>query len=180
MIPVTVIDLAEIARAELAENSARKDFLPSEIEAIRRTLLVEEKAAAKERMTLGKVSTGSGKTRDKIGAFVGISGKTVEKIATVVDAAERQPEKYARFVEKMDRTGKVDGVFRELKVAQQAEGIRLEQPPLPGRGPYRVIVVDPPWQYDLRSEDPSHSSATPYPTMTVPGDFHATCCIYCA
>jgi ParB-like chromosome segregation protein Spo0J len=46
-IPVTVVDIASIARGELAENFHRKDFLPSEIEAIRRTLEPIEKAAAK-------------------------------------------------------------------------------------------------------------------------------------
>jgi ParB family chromosome partitioning protein len=37
-IPATVVDLEEIARGELAENVDRKGFLPSEIEAIRRTV----------------------------------------------------------------------------------------------------------------------------------------------
>ena len=36
-VPVTVFDLAEVARGEMVENIARKDFLPSEIDAIRRT-----------------------------------------------------------------------------------------------------------------------------------------------
>jgi ParB family chromosome partitioning protein len=72
---VTVVDLEEITRGEFAENAIRKDFLPSEIDAIRRKLEPIEKAAAAERMTLGKVSLGSkGKTSDKIGAFAGISG----------------------------------------------------------------------------------------------------------
>jgi ParB family chromosome partitioning protein len=35
-IPVTVVDLNNIVQGELAENAIRKDFLPSEIEAIRR------------------------------------------------------------------------------------------------------------------------------------------------
>ena len=48
-IPVTEVNLAEVVRGELAENAARKDFLPSEIEAIRRALQPGEKAAAKER-----------------------------------------------------------------------------------------------------------------------------------
>jgi ParB family transcriptional regulator, chromosome partitioning protein len=50
-IPVTVVDLGEVARGELAENAERKDFLPSEIDAIRRALEPIEKAAAKERMS---------------------------------------------------------------------------------------------------------------------------------
>src|SRR5258708_6946856 len=37
-IATTVVDLDEITRGELAENADRKDFLPSEIDAIRRAL----------------------------------------------------------------------------------------------------------------------------------------------
>ncbi len=81
-VPVNVAPHTEIVRGEFAENAIRKDFLPSEIDAIRVALAPREKAAATERMTLGKVSTGStsGKTRDKVGSFAGVSGRTVEKI----------------------------------------------------------------------------------------------------
>jgi ParB family chromosome partitioning protein len=48
-VPVTVVNLNEVIRGEFAENAERKDFLPSEIDAIRRALLPLEKAAAKER-----------------------------------------------------------------------------------------------------------------------------------
>jgi ParB family transcriptional regulator, chromosome partitioning protein len=64
-VPVTVVNLDNIVSGELAENAARKDFLPSEIESIRRALLPLEQAAAHERMTLGKVSLGSGRAADK-------------------------------------------------------------------------------------------------------------------
>lgn len=168
-IPVTKVNLAEIVRGELAENTARKDFLPSEIEAIRRALEPSEKGAAKERETLGKLCPGSetGKTRDKIAAFAGVSGETVRKIAAIVEAAEAEPEKYAKLAADMDRTGRVDGPFKRLKVMRQAEAIRREPPPLPGNGPYRVIVVDPPWPFEIRDEDPSHRAIYPYPTMSI-------------
>jgi len=172
-IPVTEVDLKEIARGELAENAIRKDFLPSEIDAIRRALEPAEKAAAKERMTLGgrgkkgrKVS-GPFDARDKIGAFAGVSGRTVEKIAAVVEAAEAEPERFGKLVADMDRTGRVDGPFKRLKVARQAEAIRAEPPPYPGRGPYRVIVADPPWPYEIHKGDPSHRATHPYPQMSI-------------
>jgi N6-adenosine-specific RNA methylase IME4 len=38
---------------------------------------------------------------------------------------------------------------------------------LPGRGPYRVIVCDIPWAYEIRAEDPSHRGTHPYPTMNI-------------
>src|ERR1051325_9043372 len=37
-VPVSIVDIDIIARGELAENANRKDFLPSEIDAIRRAL----------------------------------------------------------------------------------------------------------------------------------------------
>src|SRR5271166_1963273 len=52
-VPVTVIDLKQILLGEFAENAERKDFLPSEIEAIRRAMAPAEKAAAKERQVSG-------------------------------------------------------------------------------------------------------------------------------
>src|SRR5712691_984451 len=176
-IPVTTVNLDQIVRGEFAENAHRKDFLPSEIDAIRRALGPIEKAAAKERQRKhggtapgkhsGKISTSdAGKTRDKVGAFAGVSGRTVEKIGAVVDAAEAEPEKYGHLVAEMDRTGRVDGMFNRLKVMRQAEAIRNEPPPLPNQGPYRVIVVDPAWPY-RRLRCRGGAIFLPYPTMTI-------------
>jgi N6-adenosine-specific RNA methylase IME4 len=168
-IPVTVVDLGEIMLGELAENADRKDFLPSEIEAIRRALEPVEKAAARERETLGKVCLGSetGKTRDRVGAFAGVSGETVRKITAIVAAAEAEPERFGKLAADMDRTGRVDGPFKRLKVARQAEAIRKEPPPLPGNGPYRGIVADVPWPYEKRQEDPSNRGVHPYPSLSI-------------
>jgi N6-adenosine-specific RNA methylase IME4 len=76
-------------------------------------------------------------------------------------------EKFAKLVEAMDKTGNVNGPFKRLIIAKAADGIRAEPPPLPGRGPYRVIVADPPWPYEVHDEDPSHRAVLPYPTMTL-------------
>jgi N6-adenosine-specific RNA methylase IME4 len=169
-IAVTIVDLDDIVRGQLAENAIRKDFLPSEIDAIRRALEPIERAAAERRMKAGtpaKVSQGSGRATDKIGVFAGVSGRTVEKIAAVVAAAEADPEKFGRLVEDMDRTGRVDGPHRRLKVMRQAEAIRAEPPPYPNQGPYRVIIADPPWPYELRQQDPSHRGVLPYTSMSL-------------
>jgi hypothetical protein len=130
-VPVRVVDLDEVVRGEYAENAHRKPFLPSEIDAIRRALEPGEKAAAKERMTLGKVCVGSGTgmTRDKIGEFAGVSGETVRKIAVVVKAAEKHPRKYSGIVEEMDETGKVDKAYR---VVQRPTHDALGHPYEPG------------------------------------------------
>jgi hypothetical protein len=65
------------------------DFVPSEIEAIRRAMLPVERQREHGGTAPGKRSakvSQSVATRsvDKIGAFGGVSGRTVEKIAAVV------------------------------------------------------------------------------------------------
>ncbi len=94
--------------ASLQRTPFRKDFLPSEIDAIRRAIEPLEKAAAKERQRQHggtapgrhkhsrKVSLSDGQTRDKIGAFAGISGRSLAKTQAVVEAAEtRRSASYA-------------------------------------------------------------------------------------
>jgi len=176
-IPVTVVDLDEIVRGEFAENACRKDFTLSEAVAIKRALEPIERAAAKERQREGGRAGGEGSGKlpeaskgnaaDKAAKATGMARRTLEKAEAIVDAAEAEPEKYGKLLDDMDRTGRVNGVFKRLKIAQQAAEIRAEPPPLPGRGPYRVIVADPPWPDELRREDPSHRANTPYPQMSI-------------
>ncbi len=173
-IPVHVVDLEAIVRGEFAENAIRKDFLPSEAVAIASALRPVEQAAAKERQRAaggsapGKLpQPAAGRSRDKVAAFAGIGARSLDKATAIVAAAEAEPERFASLVADMDRTGRVDGPFKRLKVMKQAEAIRHEPPPLPQRGPYRVIVADPPWPYEIRKEDPSHRATHPYPPMSI-------------
>jgi len=93
-----------------------------------------------------------------------MSGRTFERAKAVVEAAAHNPEKYGRLQDKMDRTGKVNGVYNQLQRQQRAAAIAAEPPPLP-HGPFRVVVVaDPPWQYG-RADDPTHHGTCPNPTM---------------
>src|SRR5215831_18466189 len=93
--------------------------------------------------------------------------RTLEKAEAIVDAAEAEPQKFGKLLEQMDDTGRVNGVYRRLKIAKQAEEIHREPPPLPGNGPYRVIVIDPPWPYEKRDYDPSHRGVRHYATMSI-------------
>jgi hypothetical protein len=130
-VPVRVVPLANIACGELSENICRKDFLPSEIDAIRRTLEPSEQATARQRQRAGLkrgqnrpvVATcpNGGKTRDKVAAFAGIGGRTLDKIKAVVDAAEQDPERFGRLLTEMDRTGKVERSYCELKRIRHEE-----------------------------------------------------------
>jgi N6-adenosine-specific RNA methylase IME4 len=108
-----------------------------------------------------------GRALDKVADFIGKDRKTLVKARAIRDAAKVEPQKYGKLAEDMDRTGRVDGPFKRLKVARQAEAIRAEAPGLPGRGPYRVIVADPPWPYEFPKADPSHRATHPYPQMSI-------------
>jgi N6-adenosine-specific RNA methylase IME4/ParB-like chromosome segregation protein Spo0J len=178
-VPAHVVPLADIVRGEFDENAVRSDFLPSEYVAIKRALADEERRQARQRQ-LATLKRGddqpvrenspngvNGRSGDKIARAAGVSRRTMEKADAVVAAAEREPERFAGLVEEMDRTRRVNGVYRKLVVSEKAAVIRQETPPLPGHGPYRVIVADPPWAYDKRALDPSQLGACPYPQMGI-------------
>lgn len=180
--PAMLAELPFELQAEISENLFRKDWTPSEIDAVRRRCESLLKAQAKKNQATagpqsgrGAKRSGSGKfpeavkgqTRDKIGAFAGISGRTVEKIAAVCAAAEAEPEKYGHLRAAMDKTGCVNSPYKRLKVAKQAELIRAEPPLLPGNGPYRVGVVDLPWPSEPNDPDPAQRAYWPYPTMSL-------------
>jgi N6-adenosine-specific RNA methylase IME4 len=171
------INLDQIVRGEFAENTCRKDFTLSEAVAIKRALEPLEKTAAKERQREGgrRGGEGSGKlpeaskgnAADKAAKATGMARRTLEKAEAVVDAAEAEPEKFGKLLDDMDRTGRVNGVYRRLKIAKQAELIRAEPPPLPSKGPYRGIVVDAPWRTQIREDDPSCRRVPPFPPMSI-------------
>src|ERR1035437_362465 len=169
---VSNIPIDAIVCGELAATADRKDFTPSELVAITEAVEKRERELARQRQTLGKLSTRSeaGKVRDKINkiaAPLGISARTLEKARAVVQAAKAEPQKFNPLLKQRDDTGRVNGVYKRLCVMKQAAQIRAEPPPLPGRGPYRIIVADPPWPYEIRREDPSHRATTPYPQMSI-------------
>jgi N6-adenosine-specific RNA methylase IME4 len=162
-------------RIEIEENAQRKALTQSELATEQRRILIE----LRKHLTPGarsdlKASSAKAfaqveeKRATKIvGKLFNESDRQVEKRLAIIDAANAAPEKYGRLLDDMDRTGRVNGVYRRLKIARQAEAIRAEPPPLPGNGPYRVIVIDPPWPYEVRDEDPSRRGVRPYATMSI-------------
>jgi N6-adenosine-specific RNA methylase IME4 len=181
-VPVTIIDLEQIIRGEACENFIRKDFLPTEINAITEALRAKEEAAAKERMSDGgkgwKVSTPS-KTRDKLGSMAGVSGRQVDKIAAVCNAAKEDPKRFGRLPEEMDRTGKVGPAFSQVNRAKKHQKIastasaqpKLSSQALVAKVP--LIYADPPWKWGHFGEKDKENEAgkgrTPdqhYPTLT--------------
>jgi N6-adenosine-specific RNA methylase IME4 len=168
-IDVHFVDLDEIVRGEFAENTERKPLTMSEAVAVSRALYPVERAAAKLRQEGGaKLAPGRrGKTRDKVAAFTGIKHTTLAKASAIVDAAESQPDRYGPLLAAMDRSNKVNGPYRRLRNAQQAEQLRTTPPPLPGQGPYHVAFADPPWAYEPDDENAAHRGVLPYSTMSI-------------
>jgi hypothetical protein len=170
-VPVTVVDVPNIVRGALSENAQRKDFLPSEIDAIRRVMEPLEQAAAQQRQRAGLKrgknrpvretfpNGAAGRAMDKIARYTGKSYKTVEKIKQVCDAA-RAEERFAPLVVKMDKTGKVNHVYSELRRARAEQASAATSPPDAQVivGDFReqgcviddnstdLIFTDPPWQ----------------------------------
>jgi N6-adenosine-specific RNA methylase IME4/ParB-like chromosome segregation protein Spo0J len=178
-IPCTLIplNLNQIVRGEFAENTCRKDFTLSEAVAIKRALEPLEKAAAKGRQAAsggkGRIASGklptaiTGRAADKAAKATGMARRTLEKAEAVVDAAEAEPEKFGKLLADMDRTGRVNGVYRRLKNTQQAARIRAEPPPLPDKGPYRAAMADPAWAYEPDDENAPERGVLPYRTMSI-------------
>jgi N6-adenosine-specific RNA methylase IME4 len=170
VIPVTVVDLEKIVLGEYAENTFRLQLTPSECADIADDVEPNERALAKERQLAGeppaKFAEG-GNALDKVSKPLGKHRDTIQKARAVRDAAIAEPERFSALQADMDRTGRVNGPFKRLKVMRQATALRAEPPPLPGRGPYRVIVADPPWPYEIRKEDPSHRATQPYAQMSI-------------
>jgi hypothetical protein len=108
-------------RGEFAENAIRKDFLPSEIEAIRRALAPAAKEEATSRKVSGRSAVDAGDTRDKIGAFAGVSGRTIEKIAAVVKAAEGMQQ--SRHLHKASAAKHDDPVKQQARNVQKKTGL---------------------------------------------------------
>lgn len=177
-------DAVQAFRAERDENICRLDFAPSEALAVADEIEPLERAEAERRQEATRAKPGErigeGKlpspmrssrkpeeqSRDRIAAAIGMSGRTYERARAVKEAAEAEPERFGPLLAEMDRTRRVNGVFKKLQVQRAAEQIQREPAPLPS-GPFRVIVADPPWQYEARSEDSSHRVANPYPSMLI-------------
>lgn len=63
------------------------------------------------------------------------------------------------------RAGSVRAWAKQEQKREVAEKINSEPQAMP-TGPFRVIVSDPPWDYQKRAGDATHRSDLPYPSMT--------------
>lgn len=148
-IPVRIINLVNILQGEYDENTVRKNFNPSEAVAISRALEPLEKEAAKKRQgtrtdkhPADSAGSSRGDARDKVAKAVGMGRDGLSKAAEVVDAAEADPEKFQHLVERMDRTGKVDAAFKEMKKIRRREAHDTSSVRIPKSDRCRLIQGD--------------------------------------
>lgn len=105
------------------------------------------------------------KTREEVARAARVSHDTIAKTKVI---AEKAPEPVKEKLRKGETT--INKVYKDIKKREAKEvvagRIASEPPPLPG-GPFRVLVADPPWQYEGRAEDATHRAANPYPSMSL-------------
>jgi N6-adenosine-specific RNA methylase IME4/ParB-like chromosome segregation protein Spo0J len=171
-IPITVLAPADLLNAEAAENTIRLGFTPSEAVALADALRPAVAAEARKRMVAGrpsaKLAEGS-ETRDRLAAAVGMSGWTLDKATAVVAAADADST-MDDLVATMDRTGKVDAAFRELKRRQNRRLVAATPTVMTHADGqlYRAIVIDPPWDPSDEGDVDQMGRAQPtYSTMPI-------------
>lgn len=138
---VTAASLSELRQrvmAEKDENVCREPFKPSEMGALGKKIEefqkpIAEAAKAEGVKKGGRPRKNSGQTLPKVkqprdelkrtsavaAAACGISREQYRKIVEVVKAAKAEPKKYSHLVEQMDRTGKVNKAYSELRKAEK-------------------------------------------------------------
>lgn len=90
----------------------------------------------------------------------GVSRATAERVLALEKKAPDRFEAVARG------EAKANTELRAIQKAEIAAKIAAEPKPLPD-GPFRVIVVDPPWPYEKRADDGTHRGANPYLDMSI-------------
>ena len=145
-------DLLNHLRAEYEENRHRKEFTPSEAVNMTSAIWALEEKRSRERQQEGRTASGQkprhgyspretvsddledsdprenfprvGKTSDIVAETVGMSGRTLVKARAVVEAAEADPETFGPVQEEMDRSGKVDPAYQQVKGHAHAQARR--------------------------------------------------------
>lgn len=86
-------------------------------------------------------------------------------LAKLPKAKQRAVMKKAQKKSGGMRAGSVRAWAKQEEKRLTAEKINAEPQAMP-TGPFRVIVSDPPWNYEKRAGDATHRSDLPYPPMT--------------
>ena len=105
------------------------------------------------------------------------TAKTIAKIAGVgrtrVAQVQKIEEKATEEIKEKLVSGElsINDAYKKVRAAEKSEQKQLAfdaiQSLTEPNGRYHVLVVDPPWQYGKRAEDPTHRGRCLYPTMVI-------------
>jgi N6-adenosine-specific RNA methylase IME4 len=110
-----------------------------------------------------QVSPNERKTRTKLAKIAKVGHDTMSKIEVIAKKAdEKTKEKLRKGETTINKEYKA--IVQKERKAEQVEAVKSAKLP---EGKYHVIVADPPWAYDNRSEDSTHRGRNPYPSMSV-------------
>jgi N6-adenosine-specific RNA methylase IME4 len=72
-----------------------------------------------------------------------------------------------RAVARRIARGRVKGVRDAVRVLRRQRQLRAIERYAPPKGKFGVIVIDPPWPYECRTDDVTHLGSIPYPSMSI-------------
>ena len=116
---------------------------------------------------------------EKIAQECGVSEKTIRNDAEFVKSlesfAEEHPDQAEAIFTGKGKSGKdfktakaaLNDWKKEKKEKEKQQAIASISAVKEPNGKYYVIVIDPPWQYSKRAEDPTHRGRCGYPTMSI-------------
>ncbi len=106
-------------------------------------------------------------TKKELAKIAGVSHDTINRVKKI---EEKAPEE----VKEKLSTGEmsINEAYKEIRKAEKEEQKQIAIESLNKEisepsGLYHVLVIDPPWQYEKRSEDATHRSRNLYPTMSI-------------
>ena len=160
-----VVNVTSLVEGEYAENEVRKAFMPSERVAIADAISKEigNRAGRPTNIPENIPEFPKGiETRTIAAKKAGFGNdRTFRQAKEIVEAAEAEPERFGELVDQMDRTGKVGGAYRRLRMARDETRV-LDIQPVDGK--HKTLVIDPPWDYEWLSL--AGRAAPGYATMT--------------
>jgi N6-adenosine-specific RNA methylase IME4 len=159
-------------------NGARRHLTSSQKAAVSVEILplLEQEAAERRAATLKQNATRESPTvTQKFGErhdgesaaqAANLTGTNRQYVSDAKNLRQEFPDLFERVKSGELTITEAKAEIKTEKKLAIAEQIKQEPKPMP-EGPYRVIVIDPPWRYDTRAEDITHRARTSYPDMSM-------------
>ena len=175
-VPVHVVPIDDIVRGELAENTERKDFLPSEIESIRRAMACRRKRKPRRNECRkagrwGKFPHLRRPARPATRSAPSPESPVARWRRSPRSSRRQRPNRRSTAIlcRRWTRPGKVDRAYRDLVIAQKREAYAAQVEvgctvddlyALVAAGKrFSAIYADPPWTFKTYSDKGKQRSA---------------------